>query len=229
VDDINIWNFGNLEGVSVVDFGCGDGSFLKKCIAKGATNCLGIDNSELLIKTALNAMKQEHDKVCFVIKDCFEPFDNTFGQFDFAACTFVLPHCENEEKLGNLFENMFRFLKPKGIAMVTHGLLPTTVKDQQLIKDLVKYSLPLLSEVEGDPPTGVSSPTEARDASGLPYLFRDYYWSVEKVKKNLEVVGFSKILSSRPTLSDFVPLEEAKQWDAMDDGPCLSFITAMKS
>jgi len=228
LDDINMWYFGDLKGASVVDFGCGDGSFLKKCIAKGATNCLGIDYSESMIESAMNATKQERDKIRFVVEDCFKPFTHDHGQFDFAACTFVVTCCEDEQRLQSLFQNIFRSLKPNGKAVISHDTLPTSVKDQQALINLFGFLVPLQSEVEGDPPRVVSSVTESRDASGSLFTFYDYYWSAEKVKKNLEAVGFGKVLVSHPTWSDFMPSEKAKQVNAMDD-PCLNFVIAVKS
>lgn len=39
--------FGDLTGKRVVDFGCNDGHFLKKCLARGAGFCLGLDASSV--------------------------------------------------------------------------------------------------------------------------------------------------------------------------------------
>jgi len=230
LDDASMSYFGDLQGASVVDFGCGGGSFLKKCIAKGATNCLGIDYSESMIKSAINATKQERDKVRFVVEDCLKPFDNTYGQFDFAACTFVVPSCEDEERLRNLFGNIFRCLKPNGKAVISHDSLPTTVKDQQALIKIAGFLVPLQSEAEGtDPARVVTTLTESGDASGSLLTFHENYWSVEKVKKNLENLGFTKIWHSYPRWSDFMPLEESKQLDVMGDPRCLSFVIALKS
>lgn len=51
VHGINLDNFGNLAGATVVDFGCGDGSFLQKCLMQGASYCVGIDLNETITKS----------------------------------------------------------------------------------------------------------------------------------------------------------------------------------
>lgn len=43
--------FGDVTEKRVVDFGCGDGSFLKLCLAQGASFCLGLDVSDAMVKS----------------------------------------------------------------------------------------------------------------------------------------------------------------------------------
>lgn len=57
--DITMDYFGHLKNTAVVAFGCGDGLFLKKCMAKGATDCLGLDSNEMMIKSGLTGSANE--------------------------------------------------------------------------------------------------------------------------------------------------------------------------
>lgn len=59
VDHVNFEFFGDLAGKAIVEFGCGDGKFLRKCLAKGAAFCLGFDVNEAMITAGIKASKEE--------------------------------------------------------------------------------------------------------------------------------------------------------------------------
>lgn len=58
---VNFQYFGDLTGMKIVDLGCGDGDFLKQCLARGALSCLGLDINDTMIRTGDNNSRDRYE------------------------------------------------------------------------------------------------------------------------------------------------------------------------
>jgi len=205
--DINLTYFGNVKGKTVVDFGCGNGSFLKRCLDEGAASCLGFDINEPMITSDSNVVKHDNtaDQLRFVVEDCYKPFDKNYDQFDFAACHFLLHSCTTEGQLDIFLTNVFRLLKPGGKAFLAHSsLLNKKTRDQEKIADLFGMMLPFESDAIGEEPfffpdTPAFYPNPLANETGKAFTrdrlfsFSGVYWSSETFRKKLTSTGFVNV------------------------------------
>jgi len=233
--------FGNLEGKTVVDFGCGTGRFLKSHLNRGASFCLGLDISESMINCGGNEVMDESaymlkrksnssgQQLCFLIHDCFQPFKQNYGQFDFAQALFILYNCKDETELQNFLKNAYGCLKNNGKLFI--GQTPTvkTLKDQDTIADLFGLVQPL-KEVMGDndpyfspSDLAVKPAPPSVSKTGRPFTrdrFFDVsnrFWSKEKVMENMVKVGFTEVKLLPPVFPDEVSPLEREQINSLEE------------
>jgi len=224
--------FGDLKGKSIVELGCGTGSFLKTCIMKGASFALGIDINEAMIKTGGHAVDHQipvSSGLHFIIGDCFEPIQANLGQFDFVTCQFVLHDCSNKENLLIFLKNVSSLLKPGGKVFI--GMCPyfaNTTEDQETIANLCGYLQHMKSESDGKDPFFTQVPSYRPGKNlvgelGRPFTrdelfaFSDYFWSKEKIIEALVETGFTAIATLPPTFPDNVALDEQKQIQNLEE------------
>jgi len=226
--------FGDLTGVRVVDFGCGNGVFLKQCLDKGASYCLGFDVNEPMINSGGNAAKQsdKNGPLRFVVQDCFKPIQQTYGRFDFALCHYVLCAANDETKLEICLKNVIGMLKPGGKLFI--GEPPQcvkTLKDQKTIADLCGSFYPLEQEIvaeEGeaiDPGAAFYPAPIDVSKTGRPFTRRKMFsfrcdgfdWTKEKFMEHLKKVGFVKVALLPTSLPDDVPLVEKERIESLEE------------
>jgi len=201
--NITLDYFGDLKNAAVVDFGCGEGALLKKCITRGAEYGLGLDVSDVMIQSCA---RNEDKQIRFIVQDCFKDFTVDYGKFDFAACLHVLNCCDSLEKMKILFKNIFASLKLNGKALIVAPSMATTVEDQQMFENL-GMSVPLRSEAGDKDPffayTIVSAIDPANGTRRRLFRFPNYFWSDKKLIENLEGVGFVNVRRMHPKLADY--------------------------
>jgi len=227
----NFQYFGDLAGLTIVEFGCGTGSFLQTCAAKGAAYCLGLDINDAMIKAGGNIVDiEQHSKqpLHFVIEDCSKSIQKDFGQFDFAVSQFVIHDiCSDEQALQIFLNNVIKMLKRGGKFFV--GLCPYVAKsqkDQEIIANLCGYLHPMKIDSAGQDPS-FAEVTAFRPAStsvsetGRPFTrenmftFFDYFWSKEKMMINVKEAGFEDIIFLSPSFPDSVSSFEKAQIEAL--------------
>lgn len=82
VDHVAFDYFGDVEGKSVVDFGCGTGAFLNLCVDKNISFGLGIDINEAMITSGGHkALDQAEYDLARYARDLFRFFQITKLQF----------------------------------------------------------------------------------------------------------------------------------------------------
>ncbi|MBI4177595.1 MAG: class I SAM-dependent methyltransferase [Candidatus Aenigmarchaeota archaeon] len=101
----------------LLDVGCGNGAY-SIVFAKHGFRCVGVDASGQMLRWAKK--NTDKNKVSFPLirANCLDlPFkDNTF---DYALSVAVFHHLDSEDKRLKAFGEVFRVLKPNGIALVT--------------------------------------------------------------------------------------------------------------
>jgi 2-polyprenyl-6-hydroxyphenyl methylase/3-demethylubiquinone-9 3-methyltransferase len=109
------------EGASVLDMGCGNGTFLSLFQNRG-WKLYGAD----LSPTGIQIAQQTFPQINFFLADVSAPTTEAFqglGPFDVILSTEVIEHLYNPR---GLLRNAFRLLKPGGVLIVTtpyHGYL----------------------------------------------------------------------------------------------------------
>lgn len=116
-DSVDWWNrMGqpiDLEGLSVLDFGCGHGALSVSTAQRGASSVLGIDLDERRIEFATRYVPEQHpevsDAVSFEVQDLTEMSGSE--SFDVILSKDTFEHVEN---LSDVIAHMHRLLKPGG-------------------------------------------------------------------------------------------------------------------
>ncbi len=113
---------GNIEGKSVLDLGCGSGSYAKEFISKGSSSYLGIDSSSLMIEKAKEDVKG--DNISFRLLP-LEKLGELSESFDIAYSSLVFHYIEDFEKLS---KDIYNALNDNGVLLFSqmHPLLSAT-------------------------------------------------------------------------------------------------------
>ena len=100
---------GDVKGRVIVDFGCGDGA-LAGLIARAGASVAGIDPNEIGLNLARKMFEKKRLLGTFYT-DSSTLLDDSC---DAVVCTDVIEHVENPDEI---FREIFRILKPGGIAV----------------------------------------------------------------------------------------------------------------
>jgi ubiquinone/menaquinone biosynthesis C-methylase UbiE len=104
---------GDVSGLTVLDLGCGTGRHALWLAGAGA-HVTAIDFSEGMLAEARR--KTGADAVRFLVHDLGEPLPFAAASFDRVVSGLVLEHLHD---LSGFFREMYRVLKPAGVAVVS--------------------------------------------------------------------------------------------------------------
>ncbi len=108
---------GDVNRKKVVDYGCGEGKFIKEVIKRGA-NAYGYDISQAIINEARRLISNNAELAAI-----------DSGKIPLNACStdaivssLVLMMCQNKEIINDIFREFYRVLRDKGILVfcITH-------------------------------------------------------------------------------------------------------------
>jgi len=231
-EHVNLQFFGDLTGKKIVEFGCGNGSFLKKCLTDGASSCLGFDVNASMIGAGGNIVadnRSDTHGLHFLVQDVFKPIAQHHGQFDFAVCQWMLYYCTNETELETFYKNAFDLLKPGGKMFCGLGPYVTnTLKDSEIIADLLGVRIPMRSDAQGRETffhvcKGFRPASPSVSKTGRPFTreqvltFPTYHWSREIMMKYMEKVGFVNVRLLPLSFPDEVSPLEKEQIKSLEE------------
>ncbi|MCX7905397.1 MAG: methyltransferase domain-containing protein [Elusimicrobiales bacterium] len=179
-DIVSSYNFSRI-----LDFGCGRGEFSLKFSLNGveAYACDVSDDAIEIANSLKNKWEKKRGKLPFYIFKIINsklPFENSF--FDACVMNDVVEHIEKKE-LMNVFEEIFRVLKPQGKIFIhtSPGKL------------FIKYGL-FLYRIVGFF-TGFRFDSNLKDIlpDGLKKPYHINELSVWEIKKFLKSIGFEKV------------------------------------
>jgi len=109
---------GDVEGMKILDLGCGEGGYSRELARRGA-RLVSIDCSEKAIEYAAKMAAEESLSIEHHIRNSNDLFDIDSEQFDIVLCSMMLMDCED---LDGTLREVFRVLKPGGrlFASVLH-------------------------------------------------------------------------------------------------------------
>ena len=121
----------SLEGLHLLDIGCGFGDFARYARRQGAASVVGIDPSSKMIDAARN---QTTDDAITYVNVAAETFEPKLGRrFDYVISSLALHYVENYEEI---LRKVGSWLSPKGkfIFSVEHPIC-TALAAQKWVKD----------------------------------------------------------------------------------------------
>ena len=121
---------GNVTGKRIIDYGCGEGELALKIAQLGATQVLGIDVSEGMIKSAKKNCVHENLKFEYITGNTIPAKDSSI---DIIVSNLVFVMIPTIEGLREVIEESYRVLREKG------KLVFTITNPSFLDKDFVYY------------------------------------------------------------------------------------------
>jgi ubiquinone/menaquinone biosynthesis C-methylase UbiE len=105
---------GDVQGLSVLDVGCGPGLYAEELVARGASELTGLDGSPTMVELARERVPE---RATFRVHDLESPLDWLAPEsFDLAVMALVIHHVDN--RVGVLRE-IHRVLRPDGKLVVS--------------------------------------------------------------------------------------------------------------
>jgi toxoflavin synthase len=191
---------GELRGLNVLDFGCGEGTYARMLKERGARRVVGFDSAAGMLARARARERDQPAGVEFVA-ELGDAFDR---QFDLVLGVYVLPYAASYRTLEQMCANMSRLLRPGG-RLVT---------------------LPIHPDYHPDPayyvPYGFSLTAAEPHADGgvvrLDLFHAEFratvtawYWSAASLERALHQAGFKHVGYKNPRPARFPELEEAPE------------------
>ena len=166
---------GDITGKSVLDYGCGTGTFSRFLQSKGAS-VTGVDVSENMIEVAKS---NSSDKIAYYPISSggldFIP-DN---MFDFVVSNFVLCTVPSRREISMILDQIYRVLKKGGLFVFMNSNW-----DKSNGKEFISFKLEYCNDlVSGHPVIAIIK-------SDPPIMLHDYFWSIEDYRKMLQESGF---------------------------------------
>ncbi|WP_127598595.1 class I SAM-dependent methyltransferase [Nitratireductor alexandrii] len=101
---------GDVDGLSILDFGCGTGMYARWLKQRGAGQVVGYDLTEGMLNYARRRAEKEDLDISFVSHLGPE----LIGQFDLVLGVYVLPYATTRPELQAMCADMVRLMRPGG-------------------------------------------------------------------------------------------------------------------
>jgi 2-polyprenyl-3-methyl-5-hydroxy-6-metoxy-1,4-benzoquinol methylase len=166
---------GNINGKSVLDYGCGTGTFSRFLQSKGAS-VTGVDVSENMIEVA---KRNSPDTIVYHTISSGGLDFLAGNKFDFVVSNFVLCTVPSRREISLILDQIYRVLKKDGIFVFMNSNW-----DKSNGKEFISFKLEHCKDlISGHPVTAIIK-------SDPPILLHDYFWSIEDYCKMLQESGF---------------------------------------
>ncbi|MFF8960629.1 class I SAM-dependent methyltransferase [Streptomyces sp. NPDC014894] len=207
---------GAVDGLAVLDMGCGSGLFTRMLRSAGAARAVGLDSSEPMIDYARRREERDGLGVRFLLGDATADSPAELeNRFDLVTAVYMLPYARTMDELTAMCATARRALRAGGPGrFLTYTMNPGLSVAPGRYRP---YGLePALAEPRHDGAAGVLRAWFGEHTLGLDFV----YWSREAQEEALRRAGFTGISWIRPTVSaEGVKLFGAEFWDDYLDCP----------
>ena len=120
-----------LQGLEILDLGCGDGPFGRWCLEQGVASVVGVDLSWRML--ALGAERTRDSRLRFV-RSGIEQIAFAANSFDLVVSSYALHYVED---YAGAVARVFAWLRPGGsfVLSVEHPVMTAQVENQGWIRD----------------------------------------------------------------------------------------------
>ena len=182
---------GNVEGCSLLDLACGSGYYTKLLKQKGASEVIGVDISEGMIKEADKDELEHSLGITYVVGDASKYVHG--HEMDVVTGAFLLCYADSEENLLKFCENIYANLKCGGKFVTMQPVLDETcnLEDMTLGYTFVPYVNEKKPDTLYD---GVQVDVTIYSADFKSKCsFPSFLWKSQTISKLLYAVGFEDV------------------------------------
>jgi len=104
---------GDINGLSVLDFGCGPGWYARKLKSLGAARVTGYDAADGMLNYARAVELQDKCGIEYI-----SDISENKAQYDIVLSVYVIPYAETVEQLSSMINDMVSLLRPGGRLIV---------------------------------------------------------------------------------------------------------------
>ena len=167
--------FGNINGKSVLDYGCGTGTFSRFLQSKGAS-VTGVDVSENMIAVA---KRNSSDTISYhsISSGALDFLSD--NKFDFVVSNFVLCTIPSRQEISLILSQIYRVLKKEGLFVFMNSNW-----DRSNGREFISFKLDFCNHLDS------GNPVTATIKSKPPIVLHDFFWSVSDYKGMLKESGF---------------------------------------
>ncbi|WGG44597.1 class I SAM-dependent methyltransferase [Rossellomorea sp. DA94] len=118
---------GNIQNNSILDLGCGDASFGKELIHKGAKHYTGVEGSKQMVEAARSNLLEQNGTI---YNETMESYDYPKETFDLVTSRFAIHYVSD---INPLFQNVSKTLKEGGrfVFSIQHPLTTSSFASKQ--------------------------------------------------------------------------------------------------
>ncbi|UTE76703.1 bifunctional 2-polyprenyl-6-hydroxyphenol methylase/3-demethylubiquinol 3-O-methyltransferase UbiG [Rossellomorea sp. KS-H15a] len=118
---------GSIQNNSILDLGCGDASFGKELIHKGAKHYTGVEGSKQMVEAARSNLLEQNGTI---YNETMESYDYPKETFDLVTSRFAIHYVSD---INPLFQNVSKTLKEDGrfVFSIQHPLTTSSFASKQ--------------------------------------------------------------------------------------------------
>ena len=179
-----------LKDASVLELGCGEGSFCRWAATQGAINIVGVDISQQQINIAREIercnprAKNTSCTIEYIVQDVMNIDGAEIGQFDVILAPHILCYSRNREELQRMLKAMSSCLKRNGrliglrecLDSATRGKASMKVKGELVGGPMYSYELVPSADSDKDlhPQDFCQCKFAFRNSDGTPWAFTTF-------------------------------------------------------
>lgn len=183
---------GTVKGRNVLDLACGDGLYTRQLKARGATQVVGVDISEEMIRGARRHEEAQPLGIEYHVADVADM--PPLGSFDIVTAVYLLHYAHSPEHMLRMCRSIHAHLKPGG-SFVTYAFNPEFSAKGP---NSTRYGITML-DFPAAPREGQAISAELHTKS--PFTIHFSYWSRNTHEQALREAGFHSITWMRPECS----------------------------
>jgi toxoflavin synthase len=177
---------GDVDGLRVVDFACGDGFYTRRFKKRGAAEVIGVELSAEMVSLARRAEEVEPLGCRYRHGDAADAGD--LGAFDLVVASYLFNYASTRDELRRFCEAAARSLKLGGRLL---GVNDFTDDGRSDVRDFTAHGFRKIGPapyVEGAPIT-----YEFLLPEGRSFAITNYYWRPESYVDALKAAGFREV------------------------------------
>ncbi len=184
---------GDLSGKSILDLGCGEGSYTRKLKQLGATRVVGVDISPKMLSLAREKEHREPLGIEYILSDVTSL--GSIGSFSLVVASYLLNHAQTKEQLLKMCRTILANLESGGSFLSISGNISQPPSSYPICE---KYGITksISSPLQEGTPITITFKVD-----GQKFSLINYYLSLSTYESVFQSVGFKEIRWHPPRVS----------------------------
>ncbi|MDY7007550.1 MAG: class I SAM-dependent methyltransferase [Cyanobacteriota bacterium] len=184
---------GDLRGKSILDLGCGEGTYTRKLKQLGATQVVGVDISERMLSLAREEEDREPLGIEYILSDVTTL--GSIGSFSLVVASYLLNHAQTKEKLLKMCQTIWANME-RGGSFLSISSNISQPPSSYPICEKYGFSKSISSPLQEGTPITVTFKVD-----GQKFSLINYYLSFSNYESAFRSVGFKEIRWHPPKVS----------------------------